>query len=290
MVTNFNSDSKLNSNIIGSYLAGIIEGDGSIIVSNKTKLIRICFNKKDQPLAEYLIKLLNIGKLVTPKKGNYVLWEITKYEDQIKIINLINSYFRTPKLEAQHRLIDKINENKNLNIIKYKLDFSPINKNNWLSGFIDADGNFNTIIAPRKNKNLIRIQTQFRLELKQSYHRINLINSYGITYWDIISIIANYLGVNVYNRSRFLEKSITYQYYIVSSSNKSKNLLINYQDTYPLYSSKYLDYLDWCKIIKLSNNKELKKDFILSECNKLKSQMNNNRKIFNWDHLNNIQI
>lgn len=32
--------------------------------------------------------------------------------------------------------------------------------NAWLSGFIDADGNFNTIIAPRTNTNSIRIQTQ----------------------------------------------------------------------------------------------------------------------------------
>ena len=144
------------------------------------------------------------------------------------MINLINGYFRTPKLEALHRLIDKINEKKFLNIQKYKLDFSPINQNNWLSGFIDADGNFNTIISPRKNKNLIRIQTQFRLELRQSYHRKILIDSYGITYWDIISIIANYLGVNVYNKVRILEKSLTYQYFIVSSSIKSKELLINY--------------------------------------------------------------
>ena len=77
--SNFNSN--FNSNNIGSYLAGLIEGDGSIIVSNKTKLIRICFNKKDEPLAKYLINLLNIGVLVTPKKGIYVLWEIKKYED-----------------------------------------------------------------------------------------------------------------------------------------------------------------------------------------------------------------
>jgi hypothetical protein len=37
---------------------------------------------------------------------------------------------------------------------------------------IDADGNFNIIIAPRKNTNNVRIQAQFRLELRQNYNRI----------------------------------------------------------------------------------------------------------------------
>jgi hypothetical protein len=138
------------------------------------------------------------------------------------MINLINSYFRTPKLEALHRLIDLLNDKKNFNLIKYKLDLSPINSNSWLSGFTDADGNFNVIISPRKNKNLIRIQTQYRLELRQTYHKSLLEEGYGITYWDIMSIIANYLGVNVYNRSRILNNSITYQYYFVASTFKSK--------------------------------------------------------------------
>ena len=231
---------SLNNNL-GSYLAGLIEGDGSIIVSKKTKKIRICQNLKDKPLLNALFNSLNIGKIIVAEK---ILWEIVKYEDQIKMINLINGYMRTPKLEAQHRLIDLINEEKNINLIKHKLDLSPINKNNWLSGFIDADGNFNVIISQRRRVNLIRIQTQFRLELRQNYHKSQLLEGYGITYWDILSIIANYLGVNVYNRSRILKKSFTYQYYFVSSSQKSKDLLIEYFKDYPLYSSKYLDYKD----------------------------------------------
>ncbi len=279
---NFNNHSF---NKIGPYLAGQIEGDGSIIVSKKTKQIRICFNIKDKPLLDTLFTNLNIGKRIKPNKGNYILWEITKYNDQLIMINLINSYFRTPKLEALHRLIDLLNDKKNFNLIKYKLDLSPINSNSWLSGFTDADGNFNVIISPRKNKNLIRIQTQYRLELRQTYHKSLLEEGYGITYWDIMSIIANYLGVNVYNRSRILNNSITYQYYFVASTFKSKEQLIDYFKKYPLNSSKYLDYKDWCKIIELTKNKKLNKDEIIKECKYIKNNMNNSRSIFSWEHL-----
>jgi hypothetical protein len=56
-----------DSNFYGPYLAGLIEGDGSIIVSEKTKLIRIVFHIKDKPLAYYIHSKLfnkNIGKIV----------------------------------------------------------------------------------------------------------------------------------------------------------------------------------------------------------------------------------
>ena len=72
---------------------------------------------------------------------------------------------------------------------------------------IDADGNFNVIIAERKNIQNIRIQAQFRLELRQFYHRSTLTKLIGTNYIDILSIIANYLGVNVYNRARILNNS-----------------------------------------------------------------------------------
>jgi hypothetical protein len=44
----------------------------------------------------------------------------------LKLINLINGYMRTPKIEALHRLIDYFNLNKYLNLIKYEVDKSNI--------------------------------------------------------------------------------------------------------------------------------------------------------------------
>ena len=253
-------------------------------------MIKIVFNSKDKPLADYLMKITGCGRFSIPKKGNYLIWIISNYEGIYIIINQINGYFRTPKCEAQDRQINWMNENaldylnKNSNNfipLKSKgLDYSEVLSNSWLAGFTDGDGNFNVIISKKKGGNNYIIQTQFRIELRQTYHRFG---NYGTTYWDILSIIAALLGVNVYNRSRILNNTITYQYFFISSTIRSIKLTRYYFDKYPLLSSKYLDYLCWCKIVDLSANKPLT-PAIIRECERIKLKMNSNRKEFNWDH------
>ena len=153
--------------------------------------------------------------------------------------------------------------------------------NSWLAGMIDADGNFNIIIAERKNTNNIRIQAQFRLELRQFYHR-STTKIISTNYFDILSIIANYLGVNVYNRARILNNSKTYQYIIVAGSKKSQKFLRYYLDQFPLYSSKYNDYKDWCKIIDLNNPNKLEN---IKQAKIIKASMNSKRTKFSFNHL-----
>jgi hypothetical protein len=169
------------------------------------------------------------------------------------------------------------------------MDYSYIFSNAWLAGFIDADGNFSVIIAPRKNTNNIRIQNIFRIELRQNYHRITNIST---SYFDVMSIIATNLGVNVYNRARFFNNSMTYQYYFVAGTKKSQNIIINYLNNFSLFSSKYLDFIDWCKIIELNlqikNINKNDKEIIINSANKLKSGMNSKRTIFSWEHLKNL--
>ena len=67
----------------GPYLAGLIEGDGAIIVpdvnKNSNALIRICFPSHDRPFVNYLINSIGHGRISTPKEGNYLLFEISTY-------------------------------------------------------------------------------------------------------------------------------------------------------------------------------------------------------------------
>lgn len=111
---NFKSVYKEGIKTWGPYIAGLIEGDGTIVVHNgisKVKyspIIEIVFNKKDLGLVNYLYNLFNIGKIIIFEK-NYVIWRISKIEDAYKLINLVNGYFRTPKYEALVRAIDWIN-------------------------------------------------------------------------------------------------------------------------------------------------------------------------------------
>ena len=103
---------------LGPYLAGLIEGDGYIGVQDpdsKTKVIYrpkiiIVFNINDKPLAEKLSTELKVGKIINREKAGHVLLQILAKEEVLKIINLINGYMRTPKIEALHRAIDWINK------------------------------------------------------------------------------------------------------------------------------------------------------------------------------------
>ena len=138
-----NFDNKRSKNLIlGSYLAGLIEGDGYISITNENRVILgITFNIKDKPLAEYLLKVIGKGTIVK-RKSNSVELRFSVFETLNLIVNLINGKLRTPKIVRLHQLIDWINKKHSLNIENLPIDKSDLLNNNWLAGFIDADGNF----------------------------------------------------------------------------------------------------------------------------------------------------
>ena len=155
---------KFNSKFY-SYLAGLIEGDGCFYIpfANSAKvpknyrdnnnkiispLITIAFNSKDLPLALLLQKNLNMGQIYKIKGKNAYYYRISNLKNLIKVINLINGYMRTPKINQLYNLIDYINA-RGFNINKLPLDNSSLNSNAWLSGIIEADGHF----AVRVSKN-----------------------------------------------------------------------------------------------------------------------------------------
>jgi len=106
------NDFPKSSSKLAPYLAGLIEGDGHIAVHNKnlkSKIYRpkiiIVFNEKDKPLANRLSTILKVGKVIDRPKAGHVLLQILAKEEVLKVINLINGYMRTPKIEALHRAI-----------------------------------------------------------------------------------------------------------------------------------------------------------------------------------------
>ena len=91
-----------------------------------------------------------------------MLWQIQTTQDVLKIINLINGYMRTPKIEALHRAILWYNEFDNHNSNCLDIDSSDINSNAWLSGFTDGDGNFSITLTNRKKKGSLQVK-EFKL-------------------------------------------------------------------------------------------------------------------------------
>ena len=285
---------------LGSYLAGLIEADGSFAVHDKDSKakkyrpkILIVFNLSDRPLAEKLISITNFGKLYDKSKQGCIIWQIQNKEDVLGMVKLINGYMRTPKIEALDRVIKWYNDFDGINLNPLGLDLSPIDSNAWLAGFTDGNGNFSINITNRKKKGVIttkRIQAFFRIELRQNYHRNVSSIQGGTSYYEILIKIARYLSVNLYSRSRIQKDKIFNSFMVISHNIKSHNKVIDYFNHFPLYSSKYLAYKDWKFVVELlikREGKNLTNEEIL-EVEKIKAQFNNKRLLFDFSHLDSL--
>jgi hypothetical protein len=106
----------------------------------------------------------------------------------------------------------------------------------------------------------------------------------NISYSSILFDISNFFCSSLLTRKQI---STGREYYTITASNKkSLSIIINYFNSFPLLSSKLLDYKDWAMAALLILN-----DLHLNVENKanidiLKYSMNRNRLCFNWDHLN----
>jgi hypothetical protein len=290
------SESKAQEDLkdgqLGYYLAGLIEGDGSIIVPTKDKtlsgknthpVIRIVFTLHDLSLAKKLQQVLGCGFIQKPKKGNYYLFEIQNINGLLTVVNLINGKMRTPKIEALNRLINWLNIKNNNSIECLKLDTSNLNNNSWFAGFSDADSYFQVSLTENKELDTIKnIKCYYRLETQQNYH-----GESGL-YKDIMELIAKFLQTKLLSRQRLINNKEYYSFMVTTSSIPTNLLVDNYFKEFPMFSSKHLDYLEWSKVLDLRlNKKHLIRSGALM-CLEAKNNMNTNRTTWNWDHLDNF--
>ncbi len=276
---NFNKE-NYNNNNLNSYLAGLIEGDGSIYIPKKNKnasMITIAFNSKDLPLILTINKTLKIGNIYKIKGKNAYSYTISDIKGLVKLVNLINGFMRTPKVVQLYKLIDLLNNKNNYNIYKLPLDNSLIDSNAWLSGFLEADGCFFIRITQNKHCSTNTKKIACLLELAQKTTNLN-----NDELLSIMTLISDFLLIKLKIRT----KTKFYIYWIRTTSLQSNIALNNYLNKYPLFSSKYLDYLAWKKTFNFMEKKEHGKN--LDKIIKLKNSMNSKRIYFNWNHLNNF--
>jgi len=278
-----------------SYLAGLIEGDGYISITNENRIILgITFNIKDRFLAESLLNYLSLlpnggtgGKdSIAKRKTNCVELRISAKNSIHKVINLINGKFRTPKIDQLYKLIDWFNKKHSLSLNKLPIDNSPLQYNSWLAGFIDADGGF--YIRYGQSPSPKQIICKFSLEQRMIYPKTSLDPLWpGQSYFNILNEISLFLNVKLAIRTRTNYRNS--YYHIRVENQKSIQILIDYLNKYSLLSSKHLDFLDWVKAFKEIKNKnhmtERGKELILSA----KNNMNDKRTYFNWNHLQKME-
>jgi len=104
-----------------------------------------------------------------------------------------------------------------------------------------------------------------------------------------MSKLAEYLGVNVYSRSRTVKDKDFFSFTVVSHNRDSRLNLINYFNKFPLLSSKYLDYKDWVYILELQKANSLTTSY-LDKALKIRTDYNSTRTTYTWNHLKNCYL
>jgi len=111
-IINYKDSFNLN---LSSYLAGLIEGNGSIIVPKTERSpkgninypsIQFFFHLKDLPLALMIQKEIKNGSLYREKGVNAYILTINNYKGLILLTSLLNGNMRTPKIYNLYSLID----------------------------------------------------------------------------------------------------------------------------------------------------------------------------------------
>lgn len=274
----YNTNNPINSNL-ASYFAGLFEGDGHIsLQKSKTTnqvnsaTLGITFNIKELMLCQHLQSKLG-GKIRLKTEYNACDLLFTNRTSLIQIVHLISSHLRSPKIIKFNALIEYLNKKDNINIQPAILDDSDLSSNNWLAGFIDADGSFNIRYTIRTK---ITIACALSIEQRMIDPYSNL--SYEPLFLKISSFLNTKLRKSIHNKDK--------TYYLIQASNRSNiKIIIDYLTEFSLYSSKHLDYLDW----RAAGKALLDKTAYLPETKvkilEHKNNMNSKRTFFNWDHL-----
>lgn len=251
---------------LGPYLAGLIESDGTIAVHDKNSKakkynpkIAVVFNLADEPLANKLLNITNAGTIFKKKEAGHILWQIQKLDDVIKIINIINGYMRTPKIEALHRAINWLNEYSNTTISCLNLDLSPIDSNAWLAGFTESKSSFIISEQDKKNSNKIRLILNFKLlsnfvispsDRSASLYQIEWYNS---VYFSIFSKISEYLKTSFITKTKH-SNNIQYTFIVFAFTTQSQEMLVKYFIKFPLLGNNSMDFEKWYKVLCNKNN------------------------------------
>lgn len=273
-----------NKKKFAAYFAGLYDAKGILfhatddsdnIISDR---LVIYFSLNNVPLAKELAKNFVSVELVSVNDS--CEFTISNNADIAIFINLVNGQLRR-KIWVLSYFIN--GRNKICSAKKLLLNKSRIQDDAWFAGLLDLRGNFYIRHSRAATKNR-KITCRLKIEIpKLDSPKDNQI-------FKLLTSIAKYYECKFTIRT---QKSTKREFYLLEfTKKKSIEKLQKYLDKYPLYSSKYLDYMEWIKIVLLST-KEARAINRAGGAHKTKidsakNSMNSKRTIYNWDHLKNL--
>lgn len=276
-------------NQLGAYLAGLIEGDGHIYLPKNpgaTPRIEITFHSINLPLALKLLDVIGFGYIYPLKGQNAYRLVINKVEGLLRVVALVNGFFRTPKIASLHALIAWLNLNSDSSIESLPVDDSSLMSNAWLAGFSDADSNFYIRTTLRKFNPATGKWSKARTACRFSIEQRKVEQKFGGSTELFMQRIATLFGVSLNTTTH---NTPPQSYWSIEASTMSGvQTVIAYFDLYPLMGVKHLDYLDFKAAFSL-----IKQGAHLTEAGRLtissyKGNMNKSRTHITWNHLSNF--
>jgi hypothetical protein len=269
----------------GAYLAGLLEGDGHIDIQREdteTKKVNprfvFTFHKNNFNLFEQLHNYIGSGFFKTGA-GNSMIFVVADKKGVIKLVNLMNGYFRTPKILTFYKLIDRLNMSYSLNILKLSMDHSSLDSNAWLAGFTEADGYFGVSVTEFKPKSETRKRSQSqRVKCRFVIEQRQFDKSTNSSCQSFMNNIANYFSVSLLTSTRTKFTLPTSTYYFSVETMDKLDKVIHYFDKYPLMGVKSLDYQDFKTIYLMILNKDHLTDLGRDHIKTIVLNMNSNRK------------
>ena len=306
---------KTDHSNIGSYLAGLWEGDGHIVVptfnpgitkvmpalvlsgielqannqasgsngsQKNTPCVAITAHVKQKPLFE-LLKCKYGGWFRHKIKENAIVWTVTARMDLLNLVKLMNGHIRSPNISQFNLLVDYLNSIfPKANLVKHSVDTTPFFDNYWLAGFIDANGGFKIRyteggINPQNGRKIKqRIGLSFKIE-QRKFHKLT-----NVPFEGLMLHLAQFLTINL--TTSIHHNGMGYWCLEVLSF-KRMHTIVDYLNAYPLLTSKCNDFEAFKSafdMVRLNKHLTIEgKQAIL----KLKNNMNNKRTVFDWSHL-----
>ena len=243
------NDVIYNNNYIEQYFVGLLEGDGTITLDRNNNIntvrIRIVISLKNEDKNVLMLnKIAKVvgGRVFVERKIKYVTWTASNKSDLAKVFIILARYpLLTVRKQCQlefakncltlHNFENFLESRKN----KYKnkthmlLNAScipPLYFPAWLSGFIEAEGNFNLVF----NKSGVLRKSAFSIGQNDELHILNMIKTYFKSENKIIK-----------DKKNIKDKEFDY-YRLHLYNSLSRKLIFEHFNLYPLIGHKDISY------------------------------------------------
>ena len=259
-----NNKTEINSNVkkdilyvenktyIEQFFVGLLEGDGTITTnlnSNKSNsiIVRIIISLKNLPENVIMLNIIKQtvgGRTAIERKETYVTWIASNKNDLLKVFAILEKYpLLTVRKQCQldfaknclfNKNLENFIENRNNKYANKKMLHKdlvlqkklPVYFAPWLSGFIEAEGNFNLVF---NEKGYLR-KSSFSIGQNDELHILNWIN----LYFKSKNVITS-------DKPNIKTNSIYYRLHLYNA--ESRKFMFEHLENYPLLGYKNISFL-----------------------------------------------